>query len=176
MAFIETGSFVLTFEWPLSWVKLIHFTRDQLIVLRSFLIISYHKCIIFVSALFPHLVLGLTAVFSVFVLSVWNFLSLLMCRRFQMSRVFLFSCSVILLYFRVSCGMFRPILVFLPSVPQTLFSKSHFICWSFLFASVCPSFAFCNFLSFVVSWCVTTLLFSFHFTSPSFLATIPFHF
>jgi hypothetical protein len=42
--------------------------------------------------------------------------------------------------------------------------------------SVCPSFAFCNFLSFVVSWCVTTPLFSFHVTSFSFLATVSFHF
>ena len=143
---------------------------------KLFNIILSHMHISFASALFPHSALGVTAGFCVFVLSVWNFLFLLLCRRFQMSHMFLFWCSVILLYFRVSCDLFRPIFVFLPSVPQTLFSKSHFIRWSFLFASVCPSFAFCNFLSFVVSWCVTTLLFSFHVTSPSFLATIPFHF
>jgi hypothetical protein len=124
----------------------------------------------FASDLFPHSVLGLTVVFCFVILSVLYFLSLLLCHSFQMSPVFLLRCSLILLYFRVFDDPFL-----FPHLRLSLITSTS-SAEAFYLHSVYPSFAFCNFLSFVVSLCVTTLLFSFHVKSPSVLATIPFHF
>jgi hypothetical protein len=140
MAFIDTGSFSL-YLWLALVLGEINPVHGGTIYCtkKLFNIILPYMHIRFASDLFSHSVLGLTAVLCFFVLSVWCFLSLLLCRPFQRSHVFLLWCSVILLYFRVSCGLFRTILVFPLSVPQTLSSKSTFICRSFLFA-FCLSF------------------------------------
>ena len=141
MAFIETGSFSfdLWMTFVLGEINPVY-EGPTYCSKKLFNIILPYMHIRFASALFPHSVLGLNAVFCVFVLFLWNFLSQLLCRRFQTSHVFLFWCSVILLYFVVSCGLFRPILAFPLSVPQTFSSKSHFICCSFLFAFCLPFF------------------------------------